>query len=152
MINSFPPIANSETHILIIGSMPSIASLEATEYYAHPKNHFWRLINDFFHEGKEWSSYEEKKNCLSEHHIGLWDALKKCERKGSLDSAICQAVPNDFKTFFKKYPSVQILLFNGISAFKFFKKYHLDLLKEKRFKYIPREYFSQELKEVGEYV
>lgn len=64
MIRSFPPIINSETEILIVGTMPSVKSLEAQQYYAHPRNAFWKIIAALYHQGAEFADFQEKKACL----------------------------------------------------------------------------------------
>lgn len=119
MPQSFAPLINSSTKILVIGTMPGIASLEAAEYYAHPRNAFWKIIASLFNEGVDFKNYREKKDCLLSHEIGLWDSLQSCIRKGSLDSDIKNACPNDFETLLKSYP-VKKLVFNGNKAFEFF--------------------------------
>lgn len=116
MIRSFPPIINSETEILIVGTMPSVKSLEAQQYYAHPRNAFWKIIAALYHQGAEFADFQEKKACLLANRLGL--------REGSLDSAITDEQPNDFNTLLAEHPAVRRLLFNGQPAFKFFKKYH----------------------------
>ena len=96
MIRSFPPIINSETEILIVGTMPSVKSLEAQQYYAHPRNAFWKIIAALYHQGAEFADFQEKKACLLANRLGLWDSLQLCLREGSLDSAITDEQPNDF--------------------------------------------------------
>lgn len=121
MIRSFPPIINSETEILIVGTMPSVKSLEAQQYYAHPRNAFWKIIAALYHQGAEFADFQEKKACLLANRLGLWDSLQLCLREGSLDSAITDEQPNDFNTLLAKHPAVRRLLFNGQPAFKFSK-------------------------------
>ena len=121
MIRSFPPIINSETEILIVGTMPSVKSLEAQQYYAHPRNAFWKIIAALYHQGAEFADFQEKKACLLANRLGLWDSLQLCLREGSLDSAITDEQPNDFNTLLAEHPAVRRLLFNGQPAFKFSK-------------------------------
>lgn len=137
MPQSFAPLIDEKTKILIIGTMPGIASLDAAEYYAHPRNAFWKIISETFNNGQMFQSYEKKKNCLLAHGIGLWDNLQYCERNGSLDSNIRKEVPNDFETLLAQYPKVQKLLFNGQKSFQFFKKYHSGLLEELEYYTLP---------------
>ena len=44
----FEPVVGTEPKILILGSMPSEASLAAGCYYAHPRNRFWRVVGECF--------------------------------------------------------------------------------------------------------
>ena len=109
MLYSFPPLINSKTRVLVVGSMPGAASLKAQEYYAYKYNQFWRIIFDLFAGGRIPQNYEDKKQVLLAKGIGLWDALASCQREGSLDGNITEPTPNDFPTLFKKYPSVHTL-------------------------------------------
>lgn len=122
MIQSFPPVAGPKTRILIIGSMPGVASLRAQEYYAYKYNQFWRIIFDVFEGGRQPQNYEDKKAVILAHGLGLWDSLARCERSGSLDSAITRHVPNDFPALFRRCPHIKTLLFNGQASFGFYKK------------------------------
>ena len=137
MLQSFDYIADEQTTTLIIGSMPGVASLKATEYYAHKHNLFWRFVFEAFGVDFYTPSYVEKISLLTAHHFGLWDAAKNCLREGSLDTNIKNVVPNDFKTLFQTYPNIQRLLFNGQKAFQLFKRFHGDLLDEKEYTVLP---------------
>ena len=121
-IYSFPPIANSEAVILLLGTMPGAKSLEAQEYYAHPQNSFWKLVSTVL-EVPFPIDYSTKQELLLHHQIALWDVLQACEREGSLDSAIVKEVPNDFDAFLQQHPNIRHIYFNGQKAAAFFKKY-----------------------------
>ncbi len=123
MIKSFKPVADANTQIMIIGSMPGEASLKAGQYYAYKYNQFWPLMTDLLSPAVPPATYPQKLQMLLNHNIGLWDSLAACRRAGSLDGNIKEEKPNDFKTLFKKYPKIKTLLFNGQAAHKYFVKY-----------------------------
>ena len=137
MLESFAPLINHNTRIMILGTMPGVKSLAEQQYYAHPQNAFWKIISQIYHQGKPFENYEEKKQCLLAHNIGLWDNLRSCLREGSLDTNITDAIPNDFETLFSQYPNVSKLLFNGQASFKYFKKYHPLLLSKTAYEIMP---------------
>ena len=93
----FAPHIDKSCTVLILGSMPSAASLAAGQYYAHPQNRFWPLMARLL-EGYDVPSedYEERLTMLLRHHVALWDAIDACDREGSLDSAIKNETANDF--------------------------------------------------------
>jgi hypoxanthine-DNA glycosylase len=122
MINSFPPFVNSSTEILILGTMPGVASLAKQEYYAHQRNHFWKIIYTLL-DGLPFSEiFEEKIKLLQTNKIGLWDVLENCERKGSLDIHIKNHKENDFESLFNKFPAIIKIVFNGKESHKYFLK------------------------------
>ena len=122
MINSFPPFVNSRTKILILGTMPGIASLEKQEYYAHKRNHFWKIMYTLLDNLPISEIFEEKIQLLQANNIGLWDVLENCERKGSLDIHIKNQKENDFETLFKEFPGISKIVFNGKESHKYFLK------------------------------
>jgi len=115
----FPPVGGETTHTLILGSFPGVASLAATQYYAHPRNQFWRLVGAVIDEPLQALAYEARLARLMSHGIGLWDVLAACEREGSLDSAIRNASPNDFAAFHTHFPKLRRVCFNGKTSGKF---------------------------------
>ena len=116
-VSGFPPIADENAAILILGSMPSVKSLEAQQYYAHPRNSFWFIMSALLADNRSLQ-YKEKKSLLIRNRIALWDVLNSCQREGSLDSSIKQEtiMVNDFNTFFAEHPSIQAVFFNGTRA------------------------------------
>lgn len=116
-VTSFPPVAAEDAQILILGSMPGAASLAAGEYYAHPRNAFWPVMAALF--GAEtFENYQAKTALLNENRIALWDVLRHCRRRGSLDSAIQNdtIVTNDFETFLAGHRQIRHIFFNGGKA------------------------------------
>ena len=113
-VTGFPPIADNNAVILILGSMPSVKSLEAQQYYAHPRNSFWSIMTKLLSDRTELD-YDEKKALLLKNRIALWDVLNTCQRKGSLDSSIKYetTVVNDFNKFLADHPSIKAVYFNG---------------------------------------
>ncbi|TDD73950.1 DNA-deoxyinosine glycosylase [Flavobacterium caseinilyticum] len=122
MIQSFPPFVNSETKILILGTMPGIASLEKQEYYAHKRNHFWKIMHMLLDNLPMFEIFEVKIQMLQANNIGLWDVLENCDRKGSLDIHIKNQKENDFETLFKEFPGITTIIFNGKESHKYFLK------------------------------
>ncbi|MFO7585657.1 MAG: DNA-deoxyinosine glycosylase [Anaerolineales bacterium] len=115
MKQSFPPIATPDACILILGTMPGEESLARGEYYANPRNQFWRIMQSLF--GVPLPvPYAGRIARLQENRVALWDVLHSCERFGSLDSAIKNAVPNDFGAFLASMSGLKVIAFNGKKA------------------------------------
>ena len=119
----FAPISRADARMLILGSMPGVASLEAVQYYAFERNVFWRIMGDLFSAGPEMD-YQERLEVLLSNHIALWDVIGTCHRPGSLDSAISKdgLEINDFVGFFKRHPQISQVCFNGQKAAELFRK------------------------------
>ncbi len=132
MPTSFAPIIERNTRVLIVGTMPGAESLRQREYYAQRYNQFWKIMADMFNDGAAWTSYQHKIEALRANRVGLWDALKACDRDGSLDAAIKNPVPNDFTPY--RYVR---FLFNGRGAFAYFRRYNGHLLREGFYAVLP---------------
>ena len=125
MLTGLPPLISSQTRLLILGSFPGVASLQAQQYYGHPQNQFWRVLNAILsniygHISIDMcaSSYQIRSNWLLSEKLGVWDVYASCRREGSLDSNIRQAVLNDFSTLRTLCPNLQAIAHNGAESFK----------------------------------
>lgn len=134
---SFPPIADSNASILILGSMPSVKSLEQQQYYAHPRNAFWFIMSSIFNMDKDLA-YPQRCEYLLANKIAVWDVIKTCQRQGSLDQDIVPAsmVANDFNVFLQQHPNIQKICFNGTKAEQVFNRYVLPTLSEQQKKIV----------------
>jgi TDG/mug DNA glycosylase family protein len=115
----FPPVLDSDTHTLILGSFPGEASLAAQQYYAHPRNQFWRLLSAVLGDDLAALPYEQRLERLRAHRVGLWDVIDVCQREGSLDTAIRCAQANDFTVLRHQCPDLKRVCFNGKTSGKF---------------------------------
>ena len=124
-IRSFPPVANTNATVLILGSMPGKESLRQNQYYAHPQNAFWKIMGDVIG-ANPGLPYDEQLNKLRSSRIALWDVLASCTRETSLDSHIRQESANDFTSFFAQHPQIVRVFFNGSKAEQSFRKFVLN--------------------------
>lgn len=122
-VQSFAPIIGRQPRVVILGSMPGVASLEALQYYAHPRNAFWPILGELF--GIDpMAEYEARIRELEKLPVILWDTLQACHRPGSLDSDIDadSARANDFPGLLRRFPEIRAILFNGATSEKYFRQ------------------------------
>ncbi len=132
-----PSIDSACTH-LILGSMPGVTSLEKQQYYAHPQNRFWPLMSELLEKSLQApTNYEDRLQMLLRHHIALWDSIDRCERNGSLDTAIHKVEANDFASFLQEYPKLHTICFNGAKSYQTFKHFNKMLLQRTDFHFFP---------------
>ncbi|WP_432697824.1 DNA-deoxyinosine glycosylase [Marinobacterium sp. YM272] len=126
---SFPPSWRADARVLILGSMPGVASLEAQRYYAHPRNAFWPILGELCGFSPQLP-YEERLERLKEAGIALWDVIGRCYRPGSLDSSIAaeSVQPNDLPGLLAQLPQLQLVVCNGGTAYRLFRRHFGSLL------------------------
>lgn len=121
--HNIPPVFNSESRVLVLGSLPSVKSREAMFFYGHPQNRFWKVIASVAGE-REPVSVEEKKALLLKNRIAVWDVIKSCDIIGSSDASIRNAEPNDIGLLLNS-SNVSKVFANGGTAYKLYTKYCL---------------------------
>lgn len=109
--------------MLILGSMPSVVSLDRQEYYGKTQNAFWRIMGKLFGAGPDLA-YADRVARLTEQGVAVWDVLATCVRPGSLDSAIdmSSAEANDIPALLQQYPAIRHVFFNGKKSEKIYHK------------------------------
>lgn len=122
MVECLPPVIDSRARILILGTMPSVISLDKQRYYANPNNQFWRLIYGVFGEEPD-TEYTDRIGFIGSKGIALWDVLKACTREGSADADIEDEEPNNLPLLLKNYPNIKSIACNGQTASKLLLRY-----------------------------
>ena len=120
-LTGLPPVVSDATVLLVLGSFPGAASLAARQYYGHPQNHFWRILEAIWPSSQRQmvtDRYENRIAWLLDHGLGLWDVYASCERQGSLDAAIRRPVVNDFAGLAARCPSLRGIAHNGGESYK----------------------------------
>ena len=113
LLQGLPPILPAgKIKALILGSFPSVASLKHQQYYAHPQNHFWRVLEhcEIITDAK--SPYGLRAAEVKAANLAIWDLYQKVIRPGSGDDQIRNEVPNDIQTLWQTRGPFPILL-NG---------------------------------------
>ncbi|WP_067051744.1 DNA-deoxyinosine glycosylase [Methanofollis ethanolicus] len=120
------PAAGRDPRVLILGSFPSVASLQAGEYYANPRNAFWQVMERAFGVPADLP-YEERIVLLAEKGVALWDVLAGCRREGSSDASIRDARANDIPGFLRDHPTVRTVVLNGRAAEQWLRRVHPEV-------------------------
>lgn len=121
----FPPVADADCTVLILGSFPSVKSREDGFFYGHPQNRFWRVLAAVFGEAVP-ADVPAKKALLLRHHIALWDVIARCEIVGSSDASVKNAVPVDVGRVTEIAP-IRRVICNGALAAKLYRRHLLPL-------------------------
>lgn len=114
--HSFQAVVDSETSLLLLGSLPGEASLAANRYYGHPRNQFWRLVGTVIGQDLVAFDYASRLRILLNRGVGLWDVVASADRLGSLDAAIRNHRPNELLQLVASLPQLKAVAFNGATA------------------------------------
>ena len=121
MQHPLPPIFDTHSTILILGSFPSVASRKAVFYYHHSQNRFWKVIAALTQESVP-VTIEAKKALLTKHHIALWDVIEECSIKGSSDASIQDVKASNISILLEQCP-IERIFANGHTAAKLYTKH-----------------------------
>ena len=113
LLQGLGPIVDADTRLVVLGSFPGVASLNAQQYYGHPRNHFWPILSAIWGVDLLPLAYAQRIDAIRARGLGLWDVYARCEREGSLDSAIEQAEFNDLARLKTHAPQLRAIAHNG---------------------------------------
>jgi double-stranded uracil-DNA glycosylase len=111
-----PPAIGPAARVLVLGSFPGEESLRQSQYYAHPRNQFWRLLGEVIGEPLAALPYASRLRRLARHRVGVWDIITGCEREGSLDGDIRNASLAQFDWLAGRAPQLRLVALNGKKA------------------------------------
>jgi double-stranded uracil-DNA glycosylase len=112
------PVYRSDATLLILGSLPGEQSLARQQYYANPRNQFWKLVGGIIKADLEGVAYNVRLARLVDSGIALWDVVARADRDGSLDSSLRNISTNELQAFADRLPQLQAIAFNGQAASK----------------------------------
>lgn len=125
--HGFEPVFNRDSRVLILGTLPSVKSRENQFYYGHPQNRFWKVLAEIF-QCPLPGTIEEKKQCLLEHGVAVWDVIASCDIIGSSDSSIKNVKPANLEVILKE-ASIRQIYANGQKAWQLYQKYSYPVTK-----------------------
>lgn len=115
VVHTIPPLYDSQSRVLLLGSIPSPKSREVGFFYGHPQNRFWRVLAAVLGEEVPQTIEAKRAMCLT-HHIALWDTIARCDIAGASDTSIRNAVPNDIGKLVRESEISRIFATGGKSA------------------------------------
>ncbi len=118
MLEGLPPVIDTRTRLIVLGSFPGQVSLQTQRYYGHPQNHFWKILAAIWNQPLTDMPYDDRLLAIRHKGLGLWDVYAGCEREGSLDSAIRDAELNDLGSLRTRCPQLQAVAHNGGESFR----------------------------------
>ncbi len=121
LLHPFPPLYDSNSRVLILGSFPSVKSREQMFFYGHPQNRFWKVMSAVLQHPVP-QSIPEKRSMLLSHGVALWDSICRCDITGSSDASIENIVPNDLSRIFSAAKILQIFC-NGKKSWEIYNNY-----------------------------
>ncbi len=127
LVHPFLPVIDKECRVLILGSVPSVKSVEQNFYYMNKLNRFWKMLSVILGEDLTSVGTDAKREILLAHHIGLYDSVYECEIKGSSDSSVKIITPTDIGQLVSG-TKVDKVLCNGKLSYKIACEYNPDVV------------------------
>ena len=122
----FGAVIDKACKILILGSVPSVKSVENNFYYMHPKNRFWKVLSALLGAELYTADIPTRIKTLLAHNIALYDSVEECDISGSSDSKISNVVAADIPALIRDTDVVRIFC-NGAASYANLIKYHAQL-------------------------
>ncbi len=119
-LQGLPPLVTTGTRMLVLGSFPGVTSLARQQYYAHPQNAFWRVLQSLWPASPMPTAdqYQQRVAWMLDKGLGLWDVYASCEREGSLDTAIREPQINELAALLRVCPELRLIAHNGGESFR----------------------------------
>lgn len=119
--HGFGPVWDAKSRLLILGSMPSPKSREASFYYMHPRNRFWPVMQALFSDPNDPADVPgdapaSRRAFALRHHVALWDVIASCDIVGASDASIRNATANDITPILRGAPITRIYTTGGTAA------------------------------------
>ncbi len=97
-------------------------SREASFYYAHPRNRFWKILAAVFEDGVPEET-EAKQAFLIRHRVALYDVIESCRITGSSDSSIRDVTVTDLRPVLAGSGVGDRVFANGARAFDLYMRW-----------------------------
>jgi hypoxanthine-DNA glycosylase len=113
LLSGLAPVISRNTRLVVLGSIPGVASLKAQQYYGHPRNHFWPILSELWGVDLVALPYPQRLAEVRRRGLGIWDVYAACRREGSLDTSIEDARLNDLASLKRRAPQLEAVAHNG---------------------------------------
>lgn len=122
----FGAVINNDCETLILGSVPSVKSVEHNFYYMHPHNRFWKVMSALLNEDLINANIPTRADLLLKHRIALYDSVEECDIEGSSDNKISNVIPADIPSLIAGTRITRIFC-NGVASYINLMKFHPEL-------------------------
>ena len=131
--HEFGPVWDSQSRVLILGSIPSPSSREAGFYYMFARNRFWPVLAALFDQPVPEPDPAVRARFALNHRIALWDVIQECDIHGASDASITGVVPNNIASLLDRAP-IGTIFTTGRKAGQLYRRYCLPKLEEKGYR------------------